>query len=499
MERDRFFTSIQFWIGLGLFAVVLIWFLPWRFQVNDDEVMMWLVSGAYTGSPEAYAVFLHPYLSVSFSALYSWIPMVPWYPLIWFALLFLSYALLIESVRIHFGSSPKRMIWNLLLLAVLIHFAFFLQFSIVAAFCITAGMIYRSEQNRNTSRRAFNLFPSDLLLLVGILIRWEVGVVLIVGGFGLMLVFGREKTSIRASVLPLLFLALALVTHTLWIKRAGLEQFSDLNRLRSQVFDHPMLQLQKEYWMVEEPELYHFSNGLQDFQSGELGEKTLLDWKEKLDSSRYEFISPRYFIRSWVTFVRHEHFFLYLLATLLALVFLEKKKSMLWSLFSIFLGFWILAPFYLLKIQVFVLAFFLILFLQFHWESPKVQTSIRIYKGIGGMLILGIAWHLTSLFSSGKNIPENFEIREVLTELKGVTEVYLIGENKWYHSLVFENPLPFRVLGWSSLLESVDPKTISGQKAFLVQNKTYFPNEGYFQKGNPSIRFLEEFVLITYP
>lgn len=499
MRRERFFSSIQFWIGLGFLSVGMIWFLPWRFQVNDDEVMMWLVSGAYSGTPESYAVFLHPFLSASFSALYSWVPVVPWYPLTWFALLFLSYALLIQSVRVFLGPSPKRMIWNLLLWSALIHFTFFLQFSIVAAYCIAAGLIYRLMQNRSTAKKAFQFFPSDLLLLVGILIRWEVGVVLIGAGFGLILVFEKGKKSVKASVLPLIFLALALVTHTLWIKRAGLEQFTELNRLRSQVFDHPMLQLQKEYWSESDPELYHFSNGLQDFQSGELHEKTLLDWKEKLDSSRNGFISPGYFIRSWVTFVRHEHFFLFLISMLLVLVFLEKKKPMLWSLFWVFLGFWVLAPFYLLKIQVFVLSFFLILILQLYWASPKVQAPIPIYQGIKALLILGIAWHLVSIFSSGKNIPENNEIREVLSELEGLSEVYLIGENKWYHSMVLENPLPFKVLGWSSLLESVDPNPISDKKAFLVQNKTYFPNESYFQRGNPSLQFLEEFVLITYP
>jgi|GEM_PF-6032982 len=41
---DRFFLA---WAVLGGIMTLLIWNLPWRFQVNDDEIMMWLVSGAY--------------------------------------------------------------------------------------------------------------------------------------------------------------------------------------------------------------------------------------------------------------------------------------------------------------------------------------------------------------------------------------------------------------------------------------------------------------------
>jgi hypothetical protein len=41
---DRF---VLLWSTIGILAALLIWNLPWRFQFNDDEVMMWLVSGAY--------------------------------------------------------------------------------------------------------------------------------------------------------------------------------------------------------------------------------------------------------------------------------------------------------------------------------------------------------------------------------------------------------------------------------------------------------------------
>ncbi|MEP1087428.1 MAG: hypothetical protein ABJH01_12185, partial [Algoriphagus sp.] len=100
MEKVSATHFLRFWAVLGLFALVLIWFLPWRFQTNDDELMMWLVSGAYTGTPESYAVFIHPILSWIFSELYTALPDVPWYPLTWFGVLYLSYLGIVISLTL---------------------------------------------------------------------------------------------------------------------------------------------------------------------------------------------------------------------------------------------------------------------------------------------------------------------------------------------------------------------------------------------------------------
>lgn len=490
-------TSTRIWIGLGLFLTLLVWFLPWRFQVNDDEVMMWLVSGAYTGTPESFAVFIHPILSGIFSGLYSWIPAVPWYPITWFVLLFLSYGALIHYNAQFSGRNFKGICWDLLLLASLIHFSFFLQFSIVASFCITAGLVCRFGKNEIRSK----ILPSDLLIFAGVLIRWEVGIVLIGGTLAGLLFWRKEKNWIRAAILPVALLLICILSKIIWVENSNLDQFTEINRLRSQVFDHPMLQLEKENWKEKDLSLYHFSNGLQDFQSDELGEQTLRKWKKDLDSSRMDFLGLDYLIKAWLTFVQQEHFFLFLFAISILQAILGKKKPVLWALLWIFLGFNLLLPFYLLKIQVFVLAFFLILIFQLLWEDQNPILKSLFHLTIAGLLILGIVWHIVSIFSSEKNIPDNSELIEILADLKaeGISEVYLVGQNKWYHSLVFENPLPFKILGWSSLLELHQGNSATSKKAFLVQTKTYISNAAYFQEGNPKIQYLEEFVLITYP
>ncbi|MFT4855343.1 MAG: hypothetical protein ACI942_000713, partial [Planctomycetota bacterium] len=91
MEKLGIRSVFRIWAILGLLAMIVIWFLPWRFQTNDDELMMWLVSGAYTGTPESYAVFIHPLLSWIFSKLYTLFPEIRWYPLTWFLVMYLGY------------------------------------------------------------------------------------------------------------------------------------------------------------------------------------------------------------------------------------------------------------------------------------------------------------------------------------------------------------------------------------------------------------------------
>lgn len=125
MEKVSTKSFFWFWALLGLASMILIWFLPWRFQTNDDELMMWLVSGAYTGEPESFAVFIHPILSWSFSKLYTFFPAIPWYPLTWFLGMYLSYLVFLDLVSKKNFQQLSFHIWALFLFAFLIHFSFF--------------------------------------------------------------------------------------------------------------------------------------------------------------------------------------------------------------------------------------------------------------------------------------------------------------------------------------------------------------------------------------
>ncbi|TFV97248.1 hypothetical protein E4S40_00910 [Algoriphagus kandeliae] len=483
-----------------LLALVLIWFLPWRFQVNDDELMMWLVSGAYTGHPESYAVFIHPVLSWLFSKLYNFFPTIPWYPLTWFFTLFISFHVFTAAVKEKFDSGIQTQIWNLILFACIIHFAFFLQFSIVSAIATSAGLSYRLAKLQVSLAHPYKILPSDGLILLGVLIRPEVTILLTGALLGILIIYPKPKRFFRSFLIPISIILIGLISNYLILQKNELKEFNKLNTLRSQVFDHPFLQLEKEQWKIENPEIYHFSNGLQDFENDGLDEEKLEIWKRVLDEKRGELLNFNFYRKAFFTYIEHEHFFISLMIILILFSVWINPKNALLAFGLILLGFLVLVPYYLLKIQVYALAFFFFLvaifLLQPQLSKEKRPIILRAFQ----IALLGVlAFHTLGFFQSSKNIPDSKEIDRALTELKkeGFDRVIFVGENKWYHHLVFDNPIPFKVFGWSSLFEKEFYPELKYQKAaFLIHENTYDSNKDYFLNKEVEAVRLENFILI---
>src|SRR5690554_6470366 len=96
-------VSITSYHIFGLFSFAAIFCLPFIFETNDDSKMMMFLSGGYSGSPEDYAVYLHPLLSVSLAFLYNLSIYVPWYPIFWFLFFYLAYIGYVHAIfpKIH--------------------------------------------------------------------------------------------------------------------------------------------------------------------------------------------------------------------------------------------------------------------------------------------------------------------------------------------------------------------------------------------------------------
>ncbi|NVJ86793.1 MAG: hypothetical protein HWE15_10845 [Algoriphagus sp.] len=497
---SRGLTPIS-WACLMLIALVIVLFLPWRFQVNDDEAMMWLISGSYTGEPESYAVFIHPIMSWVLAKLYRGFPNFPWYPIIWFSILYFSFLAVVRLNHQKFGKRRIAQIWNLLFFAFILHFAFFLQFSIVSALALSAGLAYRFWRFSKEDLQIKKWFKSDVLILLGFLVRPEVGYLLIAGFVGFGIIFGWSKFFLRAAVIPLILFLIGSAFSLFWIQKADKEEFVQLNHLRSAVFDHPFLQLEKEYWKLEKPDLYYFSNGLQDFEQDRLDAKVLSSWKQDLDQARIPLISFSFYKKALFTYIEKEHFFIFLwIVLILYSIAINSWKSALVS-FLIFAGFLVLAPFFLLKVQIYALAFLLFAFFMILIQNSTIPISTFTNYSLLTLLILAIGFHLISFFKSFENIPEDTEIQNQLTllEKEEFERIFLIGEHKFYHELVFQNPLPFQIMGWPSLLNSFENQSHHSKTAYLVQKNTFRNNIAYFEARGGVFTYLEDFVLVKIP
>ncbi|MBN7812930.1 hypothetical protein J0A68_18380 [Algoriphagus sp. H41] len=482
MEVIRKNRLLAFWaIAAGL-AAVLIWHLPWRFQVNDDEVMMWLVSGAYTGRPAPYAVFLHPLMSWCISGLYGLAPQLPWYPWLWFLGMFSSFVLLASLVQDKFGTALQGHVWTLFLFAFYIHFLFFLQFSIVSGFAIFAGLLARYGTVGKGGQQKTFFRPTDLFLVIGFLVRPEVLLLFLMGVFVLNLLFFREKWFFGLSFVPFLVAVVGYSISFVWISQSGLSEFERVNRLRSQVFDHPVLQLQKEEIKQSHPDLYHFSNGLIDFQNDPQLVGQLRHWKQELDAARWEDFGAGAVAKSFGTYVEHEHFLigLMVLFSLFSLFFAGVKA--LRVLLALVLGMLALSPFFLLKVQIYGLVF-LVLMLSVFCFLPHSPGQRPVSWLFASLVVLAVVFHFRSFFLSSANwVPaEGLDQRLGRLQADGYEDIFVIAPANVYSELLFHNPGRFKVMGWPTLLEQYQGKLPSDSRAYLVDSATYRGNEAYFE------------------
>jgi len=492
---------VLFWQMMGSLAILCVLFLPWRFQVNDDELMMWLVSGAYTGTPESYIVFIHPILSWFFSVLYTLVPHLPWYPIVWISILWFSYLVFVGQVFEKCKEGWLASCWNLIILAFLVHFTFFLQFSMVAAFAVASGLLARLIQCQKVNSSFWRVYLTDFLILGGFLVRPEVALLLTGSLFIFCLVFRQEFSSWKQWLIPGLILGLGYFVSWIWINGIGMDEFVSVNHLRSQVFDSPILQLNKEYWKTVNPDLYYFANGLQDFSEPKLNADQLNQWNTELQNKRWEMISGTFFLKAIWNDIQDEHFLIGIgLIMLVYSLFIQIRLALL-SLVLIFLGFIILSPFYLIKVQIFGLGFLLFFIIQMIYHDSSKKAIGRYSWIFTPVLIIGILFHFRSFFKSYDNLPNKNFINQVISNIgpSSDQEIYLVVDNKYYLNEVFQNPLPFKILGWGSLLEQYQTSgSHFDKKVFLIDENTFWANQGYFDESRISIEELENLLLIQF-
>jgi MFS family permease len=497
MEKLSGKVFFRFWAILGLLTLLGIWFLPWRFQTNDDQLMMWLVSGAYTGTPESYAVFIHPLLSWFFSKLYTFFPAIPWYSLTWFGVMYVSYVVFLSMVWERKSVSLVNQIWCLFLFAFLVHFTFFLQFSIVAAFAVSAGFSSRILKRYN-SISPLTFYWTDFLIILGFLVRFEVPF-LILGGFLVLNLILKQRRIFYVSIIPTLFLGISFGLTQFCMQQGGFVEFQKLNKLRSEVFDDPILQLMKDDFRNEDPALYYFANGLIDFQQDELTIEKLANWKERLNQDRLKLYLPNRLVQSFRTYLEYEWFFIgFILTFLLFSIFLFRWKA-IFLLSTLFIITLILSPYYLLKVQVYAILFLTFFSACLVFPVGSFRRNLKPLYAIAFAITIGIGIHFKSFLEKKANLTSPEILSEKLMELKlmGYERIYLIGAEANLRDYKCAKTIPFKILGWPTFLEKDNYPNFPSKIAFLVDEDTFHSYSGYFGRYSSPKLIMEDFIFVT--
>lgn len=448
--QDRF---LIFWSALGAVTFLTIWNLPWRFQVNDDVIMMWLVSGAYTGKPESYAVFIHPILSWGFSKLYHIYPEFPWYGAVWYAILAISCFLALLRTSELDGTINLKAFLAVFILTISIHFCMFPQFTLVAGF---AGFAAFSVLFSRLRRGRIWYYSIGLLLFTfGVMIRWE-SVALVGLGYFLYLSLNKDSSffriaTVRGFVLGIVFTFLV-GGKWYWEKNSSYSDYLEFNKVRSGVIDHPIFRQQILDKQIEENSVFFFFSRW-FFEGDRPTKEELILKKNELDS---QFLSWNQVANSFervVEFQKVEVFKSFLIAGILTLFFFAMGPSK--RLFLFFLA-WILFflvfnHFYLIQGRVIFLFFLCLLYPVLDGFLPDFPDWV---------LKMGKVICLLALLVHGNNFLKEARGREVMnsefTELKSSLEsgMPLIFEGYQEHNLIAtytaEEPVPFISTGWIS-------------------------------------------------
>ena len=96
-QQKRYAGWICFTIMAIYFAIIFC-SGPVVYGINDDTTMRDIAAGAITGTPDGHLIFVKYALGKLLSIIYSVLPGMDWYALIWLGLIIFCYILIIYRI-----------------------------------------------------------------------------------------------------------------------------------------------------------------------------------------------------------------------------------------------------------------------------------------------------------------------------------------------------------------------------------------------------------------
>lgn len=218
-------------------VIVTLFFIPIRFEENDDVVMLLLASGNYTGQFESNLIFINPLYGKIVSFFYCISSDFEWYTLLFVAFHWISLGV-ISTKLLEMKVSKFVKITLILFFSVIgMNFLMYLQFTTVSMFlCIAVFFMYPF----NYSKKKI-VIVSILLLALASLIRPEIVLLLTVSIFPFFLINSIRNRNYLDIAIAILFVFLPLISIQLRDKLLISEEWSKAttyNRLRAEVTDN---------------------------------------------------------------------------------------------------------------------------------------------------------------------------------------------------------------------------------------------------------------------
>ncbi|ERM80626.1 hypothetical protein P872_12915 [Rhodonellum psychrophilum GCM71 = DSM 17998] len=447
-------TTYHIFILIGAILYMVAYLLPFRFQVNDDVLMMWLVSGAYTGEFETYAVFIHPLLSHFFAFCYRNFPSIPWYPLTWFLVVYLAYVQWVRIVLSQEKLLNQRIFWIVLFLTYAIHHLYFLQFTAVAgiaAFSGILGLVLQLQGKKGTSS-----FLAYVLILLSVLIRTDAFFLMVIG-FGTYWLLHQGFKEIHLVIWRqkwLIFGVLFLIGYRVhYENREEIKDYVAFNKARSGVIDHPVFQMNKALIdREEEPEWFYFKEWLfEDAQK--ISTADLVEKKKGLNKGYFDLFYFKTALSRVLVSTKYEYYkkalFFFFFSLALWVGFRQKKTF--WFLFIWVVFFLSVNHFFLLAGRVQTLFILILLGVAFLNRLAKIPMILGSVFVLLCLALMGIH-SLNVVKAEAKWAVWNKDFYQLLDQVPDGEKVFVHAYsvellNRKYD---FQNPPPMLQTGWIS-------------------------------------------------
>lgn len=185
-QEERFgMEKASWWEPLVInivFAVFYLLCFQVKFETNDDEAMMQIVSGMY-GAYEPHMVFINVVIGFFLAFLYRLNIGIQWYPVLMIILLYISFSVI--SLLLY---KRNRNIGRIISFCILMTFGYYfyttLQFTEIAGILSSAGLLllwdswkYCNQQTR--AKTLANIIAGSVLLIIGSLYRFHCAILIL--------------------------------------------------------------------------------------------------------------------------------------------------------------------------------------------------------------------------------------------------------------------------------------------------------------------------------
>ncbi len=239
-SANRFLFAIL--TNMILFALFFVFFTP-IFAINDDPAMMRIASGARTGEPSEYLIFINVIIGHFLKLFYTLFPQLNWYVIIFYLVHFISMVAVLYVFLRNAFSLKNILLFLLLFVFIETQFLTYLQFTTTAFVAGISGiLLFLSFEDETKNSKWSGLAAGILLVVLAGLIRSSVVYALLMLWLPLC-IYRAYITKSFYKIIPIVIAALFFFAASeydtrYYEKQPDWSYYKEYNSLRSNLTDY---------------------------------------------------------------------------------------------------------------------------------------------------------------------------------------------------------------------------------------------------------------------